>query len=71
MSAWQPIKSAPKNQARFLAYFPKGTKRPEVCMTHWSYHNSCWMAYGLGRSGRVIYEPTHWMPLPEPPKCPG
>lgn len=70
MSDWQPIETAPKNGYYFIGFWPhmsrdysghKGQFR--TCWTGWG--GGCWEADGLGRP---VQGPTHWMPLPEPPK---
>lgn len=69
---WQPIESAPKDGTDILGYFPDW-KRP-IAVT-------CWMDYKSLDHGVVTYHsqywftgiamnksnPTHWMPLPDPP----
>lgn len=66
---WQPIETAPKDGQYFIGYWPsqggsawhKGQYR-----THWTgWGGGCWEADGLGTA---LPGPTHWMPLPEPPK---
>jgi hypothetical protein len=61
---WQPIETAPKDGPPILAY---GEGQIAVC--EWS---SCgyWSLVHVGMYAADGYwaEPTHWMPLPEPPK---
>ena len=64
MSEWQPIDTAPKDQT-CLVSTPGGavwwaTFRLRGTRTGWR-----WEAPGLGA---LRWQPTHWMPLPEPPK---
>ena len=75
MSEWQPIETAPKDGTRILIYQPEGQwksrrdRRLEYIDTaYWHTpgnpeHPGYWCAYVL-----CVYRPTHWMPLPEPPK---
>ena len=64
---WQPINSAPKDGSEFLTYAP-GNKRamyerdrePVIVLTKWK--ADCFWR------NRPDNMPTHWMPLPEPPK---
>ena len=75
MSAWQPIETAPKDSKARLVWVPEN-----LCIFCVSWTNGNvgpgdegdppgWVIFGGGyrsylRDGR----PTHWMPLPEPPK---
>ena len=80
--SWQPIESAPKDGTAVVLYTPPGeytvnfrTKEKKLSEPkvgeglmlsdewHWA-NDSCSCCYG------PIYpvQPTHWMPLPEPPK---
>jgi uncharacterized protein DUF551 len=64
MSDWQPIESAPKDGTRVLCSFCKG-EAPEVLY----FSQGMWYSE-LEREGQssFIFQPSHWMPLPEPPK---
>lgn len=60
---WQPIESAPKDGTEVLCGGKVGRMR--VCWFvdgSWVFHQK----YGGARI--VLLHPTHWMPLPEPPK---
>jgi hypothetical protein len=50
---WQPIETAPKNK-HLLGF--QGGMYPNYFETWWVNENIGW-----------IRQPTHWMPLPEPP----
>ena len=74
MSDWQTIESAPKDGTYFLAielfqrvvYDDDGGEKssPEdYQVVRWS--KKGWVSFGLIFSS---FEPTHWMPLPPPPK---
>lgn len=76
---WQPIETAPKDGTPFLTFSKDAADAPRVGPL--GGHSTpvlvmCWTAYD-GRPYPVDevgdwhdfhnYEPTHWMPLPEPP----
>jgi hypothetical protein len=60
---WRAIETAPKDghERVFIAgRYPNGI---------WYVEESYWMKSGGGHwCGRKLEPPTHWMPLPEPPK---
>ena len=62
MSEWRPIITAPKDGSEVLLYGQDGS----VAISCWfKAHNfSAWIGY----DNRKAAKPTHWMPLPEPPK---
>ena len=62
MSDWQTIGTAPKNQTEIIALMPDG----EVKRV-WYFAPSSRTQGWLGAGGKWV-EPTHWIPLPEPPK---
>lgn len=68
MTNWQPIETAPKDGTRILIYDPTHYRDPIITIAE--YRCGGW----LGEDGGVYdccsseYEPTHWMPLPLPPK---
>jgi hypothetical protein len=61
--AWQPIETAPKDGSSILAIWRWGDNPDNGAETHmvvrWC---GWWDAQGFTQP-----EPTHWMPLPEPP----
>lgn len=68
---WQPIETAPKNIS-VLGYIPNAEHYgPGVyrCIKVDLGTGVRWSVTGLhmGRDTGPDYEPTHWMPLPEPP----
>ena len=64
MSEWKPIKTAPKDGTRVLLYDADGTS-----IGHYSVHRRISSEYGwLGEDGFPLVNPTHWQPLPDPPK---
>ena len=56
---WQPIATAPKDGTTLLIY----CERRGEHVGKWLRHKECWIVTG----GDSIV-PTHWMPLPEPPR---
>jgi len=65
---WQPIATAPKDGTAVLGYFPgrRGyVARQDVVPIHWSgWGGGVWEDVN---GGKPSAEPTHWMPLPDPP----
>jgi hypothetical protein len=76
---WQPIETAPKDGTHILLFDPEadydsswndyeGRYLPRIAVAHWKpYPNGYggWKGYYSGID--AIENPTHWMPLPEPP----
>lgn len=62
MSEWRPIETAPKDGALVLVSNTGGS----VCIASWSGKKRKYWRYFLG--GEMWTQPTHWMPLPEPPE---
>jgi hypothetical protein len=58
---WMPIETAPKDGTYVLGYDPRAELAPLV-QVYWA-PDGFWTC----RFGRT-WMPTHWMPLPEPPK---
>jgi len=74
---WQPISTAPKDGRPVMLLSPGG----RVCVasygemafvgTGWSVIVPCMGGTGRGSDTHIHFQedqPTHWMPLPEPPK---
>lgn len=64
---WQPIETAPKAQ-RVLVW----SGEEQYC-AHWAKNpftnDEAWIVAEWGDDGdQALVKPTHWMPLPEPPK---
>ncbi len=58
---WQPIDTAPKDRTRVLLFVPPYG----VSTGHYSQEFGKWSCHSLLNKDAV---PTHWMPLPTPPK---
>ena len=69
MNEWQPIETAPKAEgSAFLAWCP--VWRAHVVLFVQDGH--LWMPIGVeGHMAPRGAKPTHWMPLPDPPKDAG
>lgn len=63
MSEWQPIETAPKDGTVLLGYENKAGV--EMFTFRWCEHRGWISEIPWGDWDRV--DPTHWMPLPEPP----
>ena len=61
---WQPIETAPKDGTKFLAYEGGAENKHYECW--WQDDFSNWSGWQDWWDSEP--EPTHWMPLPEPPK---
>lgn len=79
MSEWQPIETAPKDGTEVLVGVDIATvwivrNASFVREDDWVPRGGCgdgWWAYNNSVTQEMlegIYEPTHWMPLPEPPE---
>lgn len=60
MNEWKDIKSAPKDGTFVLVSLPSG-----YIMIMQYAQNGYWRKNAGGMKGQ---QPTHWMPLPEPPQ---
>lgn len=62
---WQPIETAPKQDGKHVLLFGDGDDFEEcVIVGWWDVDRDRWMPF----HGYAQVNPTHWMPLPEPPK---
>ena len=68
MTDWQPIESAPRDGTPVLLYLNDGQF---MSMTTARFSYGQWSLIetgGYASDSDVWPDPTHWMPLPEPPK---
>ena len=68
---WQPIETAPKNKIILVYVPPKKRYFLTVYMAIWRdvYNAFCiFYSYDIITHEESTIKPTHWMPLPEPPK---
>lgn len=64
--AWQGMETAPKfAKMLFVVATRKDASAPETMFAYWNGQQSCWCRL-YGHEIESI-EPTHWMPLPDPP----
>lgn len=59
MNKWQPIETAPKDIGAII-----GSNGQWVLAMRWATNGMAWTS----EYHRSAVVPTHWMPLPEPPK---
>jgi hypothetical protein len=66
MTEWQPIDTAPKNGTGIIVfYYPKAG----MAFAFWDGEDFLEVSVASGIVGVAKqYKPTHWMPLPAPPK---
>lgn len=69
VQAWQPIEAAPERQT-ILVYVPDARREQDAIQTGrygmTANNMRLWVIGGL--MGFDVGKPTHWQPLPEPPK---
>jgi hypothetical protein len=67
---WQPIETAPKDGTRLLGYDVESSDMAVVywCEKPWTREWRLVVCGGWAEDDE--WEPTHWMPLPDPPKTP-
>jgi hypothetical protein len=61
---WRPIDSAPRDGTCVLLFAP-GWK---AASTAWTFGNDEWQDCPYHHGGNPAWKPTHWRPLPSPPK---
>lgn len=60
---WQPISTAPEDGPEILLWTDEGVAGGAGCAVGY-YDEGTWRRIGL----EPVRHPTHWMPLPDPPK---
>lgn len=73
MNEWQPIATAPKDGTKIDLWFPRGGENGRFTNCFWK-GDTWWYGFDspdeqyecFTTNGKA--QPTHWMPLPEPPK---
>lgn len=62
-SSWQPIETAPKDGTRIICWGPELAVAECEWRLRWHDHGTGWYR----TNQHPIVNPTHWMPLPQPP----
>jgi hypothetical protein len=62
---WRPIETAPKSSQSILVFCPEYGNTYIVCWRSWD-ETPGWLHFAHS-GGRLMEDPTHWMPLPSPP----
>jgi hypothetical protein len=65
MKEWKPIETAPKDGTRILAFFPIINSYKILTVEFTTYR---WFVCPYDCDFEIMGDPTHWMPLPNPPK---
>jgi hypothetical protein len=75
---WQPIETAPKDRTIIVFGQPSDLilngdklvtfKKPMACSACWDDIDQAFCVTGGSWLGPFVMDPSHWMPLPEPPK---
>ena len=68
MSEWQPIETAPKDGEDLLLWWEEDVAIGCWWLFHPNVHPPRWVDSREDAGVTHDPEPTHWMPLPEPPK---
>ena len=63
MCKWEKIETAPKDGTRVLVW-NKLWEAPATAQFYTDF--VCWKYFYA--APKLLYQPTHWMPLPKPPK---
>lgn len=67
MTDWRPIETAPKDGSPMWLYYPEAYKNDRQVVGWWvdDIREPRWMDHC---DAHDFIQPTHWQPLPEPPK---
>lgn len=71
MSEWQPMETAPKDGTTILICgFGNVDQKYFVADVRWNDYENDWCLFDPAADTHnwPCYSPSHWMPLPEPPK---
>jgi hypothetical protein len=64
---WQPIETAPKDGTPIWLFYPEAHEQDRQAVGWWvnDFREPRWMDHA---DAHDFIQPSHWMPLPEPPK---
>ncbi len=68
MSEWQPIETAPKDGTDVLIGWFELPGQKSMTIVFWHSFRKAWCNTWTLFSANAVSQPTHWMPLPEPPQ---
>jgi hypothetical protein len=65
---WQPIETAPRGGVWILVFGPDGVDKARFC--EWTFEAFWERKYTAEYDNElsIVSDPSHWMPLPPPPK---
>jgi len=74
MTTWNDISTAPRDGRDILLFFPlEGLNHdwsPQTIIGYWRSNINYWVFQNRAVRGySEQYQPTHWMPLPDPPSA--
>jgi len=64
MSNWEPIETAPKDGTQIIVCSEKGNV---WCNVKWEKRQRAGDRWEHFTIGALLFNPTHWMPIPKPP----
>jgi hypothetical protein len=68
---WLPIESAPKDGTFIFTFFQKTYERGQpdyFAVVKWGQDIEGWGDFGWLENEKLVGDPTHWQPLPTPPR---
>ena len=65
---WQPIETAPKDGTGFLWHIQTWPGFRAIGAGHFDQSRNVFVVTDFWGDNDIVIDPTHWMPLPEPPK---
>ena len=67
---WQPIETAPKDGSEILLAVPHRLRSERTLRLVGRWFDRFWITFNADEAIQRV-EPTHWMPLPAPPRTGG